>query len=64
MDSSKTFTNELGNKISIEVLERVTNGVDGILIYIEGPTSNTEVHITRQEAQVLLKALRQVLDRS
>lgn len=53
----KTFTNELGNQITIEVVEKVINGVDGILICIEGPTSQTEFHVTRAEAKVLLEHL-------
>ena len=53
----KSFTNEIGNKISIEVTEQVINGVDGILIAIEGPTSQTEVHVTRMEAKILVEQL-------
>ncbi|HEY0011202.1 MAG TPA: hypothetical protein VGB97_04860 [Candidatus Paceibacterota bacterium] len=57
----KTFTNELGNKIIIETVEKVINGIDGILICIEGPASKTEIHVTRMEAKVLLDQLNSVL---
>ncbi len=57
----KSFINEVGNKISVEVTEQVINGVDGILIAIEGPTSQTEIHITRMEAKILLEQLGDLL---
>lgn len=60
----KTFPNELGNEITIQVVEKVINGVDGVQISIAGPTSDTEVHITRLEAKVLLEQLSTVLHSS
>ena len=56
-----TFPNELGNQITVQVAEKVINGVDGVSISIVGPTSDTEVHITRLEAKVLLEQLSTVL---
>ncbi|HEX8591509.1 MAG TPA: hypothetical protein VF696_02045 [Candidatus Paceibacterota bacterium] len=53
----KTFTNELGNQITVEVVEMVINGVDGVLVRMEGPGSRTEMHITRVEARVLLEQM-------
>ena len=57
----KTFTNELGNQVTVDVAEKVINGVDGILIRMEGPTSRTENEITRMEAKVLFDQLKEVL---
>lgn len=57
----KRFTNELGNEITMDTAEKVINGIDGVLIDIEGPTSKTEVHITRMEAKVLLEQLEGLL---
>lgn len=63
MDSSRNFKNELGNNITIEVSEQVLNGVEGVLVAIEGPTSRTDVHITRQEARVLLEQIQFLFDK-
>lgn len=60
----KTFANELGNQISVEVVKKMIDGVNGILICIEGPTSRTEVHVTQLEARVLLERLAHSLDSS
>ena len=64
MDSSRNFKNELGNQISIQVIEQVINGVDGVLVSIKGPSSQTEMHITRLEAKILLEQLQAVFDKS
>lgn len=63
MDSSRTFKNELGNSITIQINELVTNGVDGVLISIEGPSSRIDAHITRFEAKVLLEQLQTLFDK-
>lgn len=55
--SEKVFTNELGNQIKIDVSEKEIEGVGGIFIEIEGPTSSTELHITKEEARVLYDEL-------
>jgi len=55
--SQKNFINELGNAITVEVSAKEIDGVPGVLIYIEGPTSLTENHITRKEAEVIYEAL-------
>jgi hypothetical protein len=56
-DGARNFKNERGNQIGIMVIDQVINGVDGVLISIEGPNSKTEAHITRVEAQILLEEL-------
>jgi regulator of replication initiation timing len=56
----KEFTNELGNTIRIKITEEPISGIDGVLIKIEGPTSLTENHLTRMEAEKLRDALNQL----
>ncbi len=58
----RKFINELGNEITVNVSEKPINDVGGVLIYMEGPTSVTENHITRAEAEILLEELKEVLD--
>lgn len=58
MRSETSFTNELGNEISISV--EVTE--DSATIVIAGPTSVCENTLTRLEAAVLLDQLRQALN--
>jgi len=53
----KTFTNELGNEITITISEETIDRVEGVLIQIEGPTSISENHITRLEAEMLKSEL-------
>lgn len=48
-----TFTNELGNKITIDVSEHN----EGVRIYIAGPTSECENIITRKEAEYIRDGL-------
>ncbi len=57
MSTKKQFTNELGNSIQVEVSEKDIDGVPGVLIIMEGPTSTAENHITRKEAEVLHEEL-------
>ena len=57
----RTFTNELKNEICIEVTAKVIDSVDGVYIKIIGPDSTSENHITREEAQILLEELSNVL---
>ncbi len=59
--SKKTFTNELGNTITVQVFEKEIEGVPGILLAIAGPTSDTEIHITRLESRVVYEELGRVL---
>ena len=61
MDKIKKFTNELGNTIELKVSEKNIEGAPGIVIFIAGPTSDIEIHITRKEAEVLSKELANVL---
>lgn len=69
------FTNELGNTITLSVVEKPIDGVQfstkrhmkhlpGVLISMEGPTSLSENHITRMEAEVLFEQLRRALGKS
>lgn len=53
----KKFTNELGNEITITISEETIDRVEGVLIQIEGPTSISENHITRLEAEMLKSEL-------
>ncbi len=53
-ENTETFTNELGNSITVTVANGRENDV---LITIVGPTSTCENDITTKEAQVLLKLL-------
>jgi hypothetical protein len=57
----ETFVNELGNTIMVEVTEKEIEGVDGVLIHIEGPTSETDNHVTRMEAEKIFDHLKAVL---
>lgn len=51
--NSKDFTNELGNEIHLELSEEEIGGINGIKLFIAGPTSDTELHVTRIEAEVI-----------
>lgn len=57
MIKSIRFTNECGNTISIRVAEKEISSVEGILIEMAGPTSDTELHITKLEAKILYEEL-------
>jgi hypothetical protein len=57
----KEFINELGNKIKVKVSEKEIDGVGGILIYISGPNSETENHVTKMEAEIILEGLIKIL---
>ncbi len=54
---TKEFTNELGNEITVSIHAKVIDDVDGVMISIIGPTSETTNHITRLEADKLYKTL-------
>jgi len=56
--SNKTFTNELGNIITIQTSEKDIEGVPGVLFSIAGPASDTDIHITRLEGEVLYDQLK------
>jgi hypothetical protein len=57
---SRQFVNEEGNTISLRVNEEERHGSKGILIYLAGPDSDTELYITPQEAAELLEGLSRV----
>jgi len=55
------FRNEKGNDIYIRASEEPIGGVPGIVLYIAGPDSDTEMHVTRQEGLELLTLLSKLL---
>lgn len=63
LGESETFINELGNTITVDVTTLPIDGVDGINIHIEGPTSETDNHVTRMEAETIFRHLAAELDR-
>ncbi len=58
---SNRFRNEKGNDIYVRASEEPLHGVPGILLYIAGPDSDTEMHVTRQEGLELLTVLSKLL---
>lgn len=58
---TKRFTNERGNEIYVRANEEPLHGVPGVLLYVAGPDSDTEMHITRQEALELMLLLSKIL---
>jgi hypothetical protein len=63
LSESQSFINELGNEILVDVTDLPIDGVDGVNIHIEGPTSETDNHTTRMEAKVIFRQMAEVLDR-
>lgn len=59
--ASNRFRNEKGNDIYIRANEEPIEGVPGMLLYVAGPESDTEMHITRQEGLELLGLLSKLL---
>lgn len=59
--NAEEFKNELGNHITLAVYDLPTDGVDGVMIFIRGPKSDTENHITKMEAERLYQQLHHVL---
>lgn len=57
----KVFVNELGNEITLSISEKDIDGVEGVLIEITGPTSDTEIHITKSEARTFFEELKSFL---
>lgn len=62
INESETFINELGNTIIVDVTNLPIDGVEGINIHIEGPTSETDNHVTRMEAEKILSHLADALE--
>ncbi len=58
---SNRFQNEKGNDIYVRASEESLHNVPGILLYIAGPDSDTEMHVTKQEAIELLAVLSKIL---
>lgn len=59
--NAEHFKNELGNDITLAVYPLPTDGVEGVMIFIRGPKSDTENHITLEEAHRLHEQLGHVL---
>ncbi len=55
--SATEFTNEVGNVIHVKASRKEISGVDGINIHIAGPDSDTDVHVTCMEAEVIYEQL-------
>src|SRR4051812_17769180 len=55
------FTNELGNAIYARASEEPIGKTPGIVLYIAGPESDMEMHVTRQEALELYSLLSKLL---
>jgi hypothetical protein len=58
---SNRFQNEIGNEIYLRITEEPIQGTPGILVYLAGPDSDTEMHITKQEGRELLLMLSKFL---
>jgi hypothetical protein len=58
---SNRFRNEKGNDIYARVSEEPIAGVPGVLLYLAGPDSDTEIHITRQEGLEVMTLLSKIL---
>lgn len=56
-----TFKNELGNEIEVAVYSEEIAGVSGVMIFIRGPESDTENHVTKMEAEEIYKQLGKLL---
>lgn len=61
-ESHEVFVNELGNTIDIRVSEKEMDGIPGVVISMAGPSSVSENHVTRHEAEMLHKHLSVVLN--
>lgn len=59
----RRFENELGNQILVQVKEASPRKAPSVSIYIEGPESESEMIVTKQEAIEILEGLYQVLKR-
>lgn len=55
------FENELDNEISISIESKDINDIDGVIISIIGPKSETTNHITKLEAKKLYQLLGEFL---
>jgi hypothetical protein len=58
---SNRFQNERGNEVYIRASEEPIHGIPGVLLYVTGPDSDTEMHITRQEGLELFALLSKLL---
>lgn len=58
---SNRFRNEKGQDVYVRASEEPLHGTPGILLYIAGPDSDSEMHVTRQEGLELLAVLSKLL---
>lgn len=58
---SQRFRDEKGNDTYVRATEAPIGGIPGILLYVAGPDSDTEMHVTRQEALELMNVLSKLL---
>ncbi|MEK7079674.1 MAG: hypothetical protein AAB883_00770 [Patescibacteria group bacterium] len=58
---SNRFRNEKGDDVYVRVSEEPVVDTEGVLLYVQGPDSDAEMHVTRQEAHELLMALTKLL---
>lgn len=55
------FRNEHGNDVDIDVSKEEVGGVEGVMISFTGPDAETELAMTKGEAQALYEVLGSVL---
>jgi len=58
---SNRFRNEKGEDVYVRASEEPLHGAPGILLYIAGPDSDSEMHVTRQEGLELFTLLSKLL---
>ena len=58
---SNRFRNERGNDLYVRASEEPLHGIPGVLVYLAGPDSDAEMHVTKQEAIELFKILSKLL---
>jgi len=58
---SNRFRNEKGEDVYVRASEELLHGVPGILLYVAGPDSDSEMHLTRQEGLELFSLLSKLL---
>ncbi len=58
---SSRFNNENGKEIYIRASEEPIHDVPGVLLYLTGPDTEAEMHVTRKEGVELLILLSKLL---
>lgn len=57
-----SFKNELDNQITVDVYKKEIDNIPGVMIYISGPDSESENHITMKEAEMIYLGLKDIFD--